>query len=143
MSIRLMTISDYEQVYALWHRTPGIGLRSLDDSQQGIERFLERNPHTCFVVEENGVVAGSVLGGHDGRRGALYHLAVDEPSQRKGLGKALVEAVLEALKQQGINRVGLLAFANNEGGNAFWEACGFTVRPDLVYRNAVLNKDNR
>lgn len=69
MQIRTMTIQDYEQVYALWLSTPGMGLNDKDDSPEGIARYLQRNPTTCFVAEENGVVIGALLSGHGGRRG--------------------------------------------------------------------------
>ena len=70
--IRTMTIEDYDEVYALWTKIRGFGLRSVDDSREGIARFLKRNPTTSVVAVEDGKVVGSILCGHDGRRGCLY-----------------------------------------------------------------------
>ncbi len=73
MNIRNMKISDYESVYALWMSCTGMGLNNLDDSKEGIEIFLKRNPTTCFVAEENGRIIGVIMVGSDGRRGYIYH----------------------------------------------------------------------
>ena len=141
MQIREMTIDDYEDAYRLWQSTPGIGLRSLDDSMDGITKFLDRNPRTCFVAVNQGTIIGTIMSGHDGRRGFIYHTAVASSYQRNGIGSALVEAALEALKSQGIHKVALVAFRSNEAGNRFWESEGFTDRTDLVYRDKALVKD--
>ena len=140
MHIRLMTPADYPQVYALWRSTPGMGLNNLDDSEEGITRYLQRNPTTCFIAEEADALIGAVLSGHDGRRAFIYHLAVAAPYRRQGIGKALVEAALEALRAEGIHKAALVVMANNAAGNAFWEQLGFTTRPDLVYRNRELDE---
>lgn len=140
MLIRLMTINDYENVYRLWSTTPGVGLNDVDDSCDGIARFLARNPRTCFVAEERGAIAGAVMCGHDGRRGVIYHTVVAEKNRRQGIGSALVRTVLDALRLEGISKVMLVVFADNEKGNAFWERMGFTVRTDLVYRNKALRE---
>ncbi len=143
MLLRVMTTADYDKAYALWTGTPGMGLRSLDDSREGIVRFLRRNPATCFVAEEGDRLAGILLCGHDGRRGYIYHTAVHPDFRRRGLGKALVDAALGALRAEGIMKAALVVFSANETGNAFWEAIGFETRKDLVYRNKSLNSENR
>ena len=73
-----MTIDDYDQVYALWSGIKGFGIRAVDDSQEGISRFLQRNPGLSVVAEDNKAIIGSILCGHDGRRGTLYHVCVAE-----------------------------------------------------------------
>ena len=138
MEIRNMNIDDYDSVYALWLSCPGMGLNNLDDSREGIAKYLARNPDTCFVAEEQGNIIGAILTGHDGRRGYISHTAVSPAYQRQGIGKQMVEAALNALKAQGINKVNLVVFARNEKGNAFWEKMGFTQRSDLIYRNRTL-----
>lgn len=143
MLLRVMTNADYDKAYALWTGTPGMGLRSLDDSREGIVRFLRRNPATCFVAEEEDRLVGILLCGHDGRRGYIYHTAVHPDFRRRGLGKALVDAALGALRAEGIMKAALVVFSANETGNAFWEAIGFETRKDLVYRNKSLNSENR
>ena len=140
MTIRIMTINDYEKTYALWLNTPNMGLNNLDDSKEGIAKYLARNPSTCFVAEENGSIIGVILSGHDGRRGYIHHTAVDENKQRHGIGANLVDAAISALEREGINKVALLVFSKNEKGNAFWEKQGFTTRNDLNYRNKAISE---
>ena len=143
LQIKKLTPEDYAAVYALWLSCPGMGLNDRDDSEEGIRRYLERNPDTCFVAEEDGRVVGVILAGHDGRRGYIYHTAVSPAYQRQGIGAKLVEAALEALRAEGVNKVALVAFSRNGVGNAFWERMGFTVRDDLVYRNKALAEMTR
>lgn len=143
MHMRIMTIEDYDRVYALWMSCKNMGFNDLDDSREGIGRYLARNPNTCFVAEEGGELAGVILAGHDGRRGFIHHMAVAEAYRRRGVGAALAERALEALRAEGIHKVALLAFKRNEAGNAFWERMGFTVRDDLNYRNRALTEMRR
>ena len=141
MKIRQMKIEDYEEVYHLWKRIRGFGIRSMDDSREGVERFLKRNPTTSVVAEENGKIVGAILCGHDGRRGCLYHVCVDEAYRRHGIGKAMVVKTMEALKEERINKVCLIAFTSNDVGNAFWNTIGWTKREDMNYYDFVLNAE--
>jgi len=143
MTIRKMNISDYEKVYAIWISCKGMGLNNLDDSREGIERFLLRNPETCFVAEADEAVVGVIMSGHDGRRGYIYHTAVLPEYKNRGIAAKLVENAMSAMKNAGINKVALVVFDRNEGGNAFWEKMGFAVREDLVYRNKNITEMTR
>ncbi|MBP0956172.1 MAG: GNAT family N-acetyltransferase [Oscillospiraceae bacterium] len=138
MTIRKITIDDYQKMYALWLSCKGMGLNDTDDSKDGIKRFLDRNPETCFAACENDDIIGVILAGNDGRRGFIYHTAVSPDCRGRGIGTALVNAALEALKDLGITKTALVVFDRNEVGNAFWEKQGFTARNDLVYRNKAL-----
>ena len=138
MQIRKMTIADYEKVYALWMSCKNMGFNDIDDSKEGIARFLERNPNTSFVAIENDELLGIILGGHDGRRGYIYHMSVAENHRKKGIGSNLVEKCLESFKNEKISKVALLVFKYNENGNAFWEKQGFILREDVNYRNIGL-----
>ena len=138
MEIRKMQAEDYPQAYALWRACPGVGLNNLDDSPEGIARFLKRNPETCLAAMEDGRLVGVILVGSDGRRGYIYHTAVHPDCRRQGIATALVEQALEGLKRMGIHKAALVVFARNTDGNGFWEKQGFTVREDLVYRNKTL-----
>ena len=142
MMIRTMTIEDFDQVHALWMTIKGFGIRSIDDSKEGVERFLKRNPTTSVVAEIDNKIVGSILCGHDGRRGCLYHVCVDEKYRRHGIGKAMVVYAMQALKREKINKVSLIAFTVNDIGNAFWNTIEWTERKDLNYYEFVLNEEN-
>ena len=143
MEIRSMTITDYPDVYELWISSAGMGLNDLDDSKEGVDKFLKRNPTTCFVVTEGNKVVGVIIAGHDGRRGYIYHTAVAKQYKRQGIGRRLVESSLKALSEEGINKVGLFVFNRNEGAKRFWKKMGFETRTpeegdDIVYYNKAL-----
>lgn len=140
--IRSMTMEDYDRVYALWMQISGFGIRSVDDSREGIARFLRRNPGCSVVAEKDGRIVGSILCGHDGRRGCLYHVCVDKDYRKQGIGKAMVVFAMEALKKEQINKISLIAFTVNDIGNAFWKEIGWTKREDLNYYDFTLNEAN-
>lgn len=137
-----MTIEDYEGVKALWLSIKGFAIRSIDDSKEGVTRFLNRNPGTSVVAVEDGKIVGAILCGHDGRRGCLYHVCVAQEYRRQGIGKAMVIHCMEALKKEKINKVSLIAFTVNDIGNAFWRQIGWTKREDLNYYDFTLNSEN-
>lgn len=140
--IRVMTMEDYDGVRELWMKIKGFGIRSIDDSREGVERFLKRNPSTSVVAVEDGKIVGSILCGHDGRRGCLYHVCVDEAYRMRGIGKSMVVQCMEALRAEQINKVTLIAFTKNDIGNAFWKEIGWTKREDLNYYDFTLNEEN-
>ncbi len=141
--IRVMSIDDYDSVYNLWINTPGMGLNSTDDSREGIDKYLRRNPATSFVAECDGKIVGVIVAGHDGRRGYIYHTAVLPDYRNQGIAKKLVDYAMDALDKEGINKVALVAFGKNDAGNGFWEHIGFEKREDLVYRNKNIHVLNR
>jgi len=140
--VRTMQIEDYDQVYALWMTIKGFSIRSIDDSSEGVARFLKRNPTTSVVAVMDGKVVGAILCGHDGRRGCLYHVCVQEQYRMLGIGKAMVVACMNALREEKISKVSLIAFTKNDVGNAFWRCIGWTKREDLNYYDFVLNQKN-
>lgn len=138
VNIRVMTIADYDGICEVWenHR----GTNPVDDSYDGFAKYLRRNPTTSFVAEDNGKIVGTILAGHDGRRGLFHHVSVLPEYQKQGIGKMLVDHAMDALEKEGITKVLLVVFKDNDNGNAFWEHLGFTVREDLYYRNKHINK---
>lgn len=140
--IRVMTMKDYDEVFALWSKIKGFAMRSIDDSYIGVERFLKRNPNTSVVAIEDDKIVGAILCGHDGRRGCLYHVCVDSDYRLRGIGKAMVVKCMQALKEEQISKVSLIAFSENDIGNAFWHTIGWTERLDLNYYDFVLNEAN-
>ena len=142
MKIRAMEIADYQQVYKLWMQIEGFGLRTIDDSEEGITRFLERNPHTSVVAEEEGELIGSILCGHDGRTGFFYHVCVEKNHRNRGIATKMTNFAMEALRKEHINKVSLVAFCQNETGNACWHELGWKEREDLNCYDYILNPDN-
>ncbi|MEG1848735.1 MAG: GNAT family N-acetyltransferase [Lachnospiraceae bacterium] len=140
--IRTMTLEDYDMVYALWQTIKGFSIRSIDDSREGVARFLMRNPACSVVAVEDEIVVGAILCGHDGRRGCLYHVCVNPAYRLRGIGKEMVVRAMEALKAEQISKVSLIAFTENDIGNAFWNEIGWTERLDLNYYDFVLNTQN-
>ena len=137
-----MREADYDAVRALWLTIRGFGIRALDDSREDVVRFIRRNPTTSVVaVNEDGRVVGSILCGSDGRQGALYHVCVAREYRRRGIGTRMVGHCMERLREMGINKVALIAFASNDVGNAFWRQIGWK-RSDVNYYEFILNKDN-
>lgn len=140
--VRVMAEEDYDQLYRLWKTIKGFGIRSMDDSKEGVSRFLHRNPTTSIVAEAGGEIVGAILCGHDGRRGCFYHVCVREDYRKQGIGKAMAVSAMRALQKEQINKVCLIAFKKNEVGNSFWKSVGWTFREDLNYYDFVLNDDN-
>ena len=142
MKVRTMTIEDYQGVYELWMSIKGFAIRSIDDSKEGVERFLKRNPTSSVVAVKDNKIVGSILCGHDGRRGCLYHVCVHEDCRMQGIGKSMVVHCMKALEKEKISKVSLIAFTQNDIGNAFWKEIGWLKREDLNYYDFVLNKEN-
>ncbi len=141
--VRVMTIEDYDEVWELWNSIHGFGLRSVDDSREGIERFLRRNPTTSVVDIEDGKIVGAILCGHDGRRACLYHVCVSEKYRMHGIGKKMVSFCCERLKEEQINKVCLNAFVTNIVGNKFWQKMKWNLRDDMYYYDLALNTENK
>lgn len=142
LKIRQMTMEDFEEVHHLWMEIHGFGIRSVDDSKEGVERFLKRNPTTSMVAEVDEKIIGAILCGHDGRRGCLYHVCVEESYRKHGIGQKMVERCLQELKEEKICKVNLIAFEKNEIGNRFWQKLGWDFRDDVNYYECVLNEKN-
>ena len=94
--VREMTMEDYDQVYKLWTKISGFRIRSIDDSREGVERFLKRNPTTSVVAVQNGHIIGNILCGHDGRTGCFYHVCVEDSYRHHGVGYKMVRAAIKA-----------------------------------------------
>ena len=140
--IRAMEPGDYDMLKVLWLGIKGFAIRSIDDSREGVLKFINRNPGFSVVAQENGQIIGAILCGHDGRRGCLYHVCVDQAHRRRGIGRSMVLYCMNKLKDEGINKVSLIAFTKNDIGNAFWKEIGWTKREDLNYYDFTLNEEN-
>jgi len=136
-----MQIEDYDDVLALWNASL-TSTRDVTDTREAIAKFLQRNPNISVVATVGAdanppapKIVGSILCGHDGRRGFLYHVAVDETMRRQGVAQAMLNACLQALRDEGIHKCALTAFKHNEQGNALWTRMGFSIREDIYYRD--------
>ncbi len=136
IEIRIMSSSDYSGAIDLWKALPGLGLSSADDFS-AIDLFLRKNPDTCFVAVNEGKIIGTVLGGNDGRRGYIYHLAVHQNFQKIGLGKALLEKCLLSLRSEGIKKCHIFVISSNTEGLDFWTKMGWLLRNDIL----IMSKD--
>ncbi len=140
--IRPMTMEDYDEVFEMWQSISGFGIRTIDDSREGIARFMERNPGLSVVALHGGRIIGGILCGHDGRRGCLYHVCVRVEYRMLGIGQEMVARCKEALRREGVNKINLIAFCSNSIGNRFWQKLKWKHRADCNYYEEVLNPDN-
>ena len=140
-SIKKVTMDDYDGICELWNTVEQSrrALNPVDDSREGIDRYLRRNPETCFVAVKHNRIIGVILTGHDGRRGIIHHLCVHPDYRRMGIAEHLVSLAEEALQKEGIQKIFGLVFKDNETANAFWEQQGYSLRTNLNYRNKSLN----
>ncbi|HEY4319076.1 MAG TPA: GNAT family N-acetyltransferase [Herbaspirillum sp.] len=130
LCIRPMTIEDYDLVFKLLKKAPGITFRDAD-SRENTARYLVRNPGFSFVALDESRITGCIMAGHDGRRGYLQHLMVDGERRHEGIASALLERCLAALEANGIFKFHIDVLADNEEGAAYWESRGWQLRSDI------------
>ncbi len=135
--IRPFHIDDYDAVFALWRETEGVGLSQADE-RPAIARYLDRNPGLSFVATMHSRIIAAVLCGHDGRRGFIHHLAVQAEYQKQGIGQALVERCVDALRQEGIDKCHLFVYATNANARTFWRRLDWQPRDDLVLMSKMI-----
>lgn len=140
VEISPLRIEDYDDAIRLWRAMEGLQLRTVD-SRDGIARYLERNPGCSFAARVHGVLAGTALCGHDGRRGYLHHLAVAPEHRRHGLATALVDRCLDALERRGIAKCLAFVIADNTSGFSFWTRAGWERREDLTVVSIIRGAD--
>ncbi len=138
--VEKMRVDDYEEIHKIWSNSNGVTLRAIDDSREGIGRFLKRNPNNSLICRLNKKIIGGILCGHDGRKGFIYHTVVKDKYRGSGVGKKLVEDAIKSLKDEHITKIGVLINSDNPSGNDFWESLGFKYFSDLNYR--ILPLDN-
>ncbi len=141
MEYRTINIKDYDEIFELWNSTEQSrrALNPVDDTREGIDRYLKRNPNTCFAAVTDDKIVGVILTGHDGRRGIIHHMCVHPDYRRRGIAGQLVSLAEDALKKEGIQKVFGLVFKDNDTANFFWEQQGYSIRTNLNYRNKSLN----
>ena len=128
---REFSLDDYDAALQLWQRVEGLEVAEGDD-REGVAQFLARNPGLSRVATDGPAIVGVVLCGHDGRRGHIYHLAVDPAYRRYGLGKRLVQECLDGLRRADLVRAIILVADYNLGGAEFWKRAGWEDIPGAV-----------
>jgi ribosomal protein S18 acetylase RimI-like enzyme len=136
ISYEKLLAKHYDEVITLWMRTEGVGLGKGDNKDE-LTVFLEQNKGFCFIARFENKIIGTILCGHDGRRGYIYHVAVDKDFRRQGIAKKMVEIGLEGLKKTGIGKCHLFVFKFNTEAQSFWSETGWKERTDLV----IMSKD--
>jgi N-acetylglutamate synthase len=131
ISTREFLIGDYEASIELWKRVEGLEIAEGDD-KESVSQFVKRNPGLSRVAIDGSTIVGVVLCGHDGRRGHIYHLAVDPKYHGQGLGKRLVEECFDRLRDARIQRVIILVANDNSRGRQFWLRCGWEELPAAI-----------
>lgn len=121
---------------ALWERSEGVGLSEADE-RHSIAAFLTRNPGLSHIALQEGKVVGTVLCGHDGRRGLIHHLVVSSSCRRLGIGRLLLRQGLSSLSGAGIQKAHLLVFRSNASGLAFWRSVGAEERSSMALFSLV------
>ena len=132
--IRTMTIGDYDGVYDLWLNTPGMGINGTDDSREGIEKYIVRNPTTSFVAVDDGKIVGVIMAGHDGRRGFIHHTAVLPAYRGRGIATKLMKKAHELAGGEKDIAVYLIA---NEDAVPFYEKIGMKRADDVMQYNHI------
>jgi len=130
MNFRPMKESDYQKIVSLWQNAEGVRLRDAD-SQEGISKYLQRNPGLSFVAELNGNIVGTIMAGHDGKRGYLQHLAVALDHRKKGIATELLNRCLSALNAAGITKSHIHVLCENETAKTYWKNRGWLKRDDI------------
>jgi ribosomal protein S18 acetylase RimI-like enzyme len=121
---REFVIEDYKTAVELWKRVEGVEIAEGDD-REGVARFLARNPGLSRVATDGSTMIGVAFCGNDGRRGYIYHLAVDPNYRGQGVGKRLVDECLEGLRRLGLQRANIMVATDNPRGREFWSKCGW------------------
>ena len=131
LETREMTAGDYDEVFRLWESAEGVGLTDAD-SREGVEKYLDRNPGLGLVACQEGQIIGTILGGHDGRRGYLHHMAVAPQHRRRGIGSALVRDASHGLRHPASTNATLGFIRRTRTPRSSWRKIGWSERADLV-----------
>ena len=141
VSFHEMKIEDYDEIYALWINTDGMGISGAD-LKENVDRYLNRNPGGSFVAKANGKIVGTILCGHDGRRGYIYHLTIADDFRKQGIANRLVDLALEKLLEDGIVKCHVMVFADNISGVRYWEHNGWKNRTDITLVSKLFGIDD-
>ncbi|MFW9947394.1 MAG: GNAT family N-acetyltransferase [Candidatus Odinarchaeota archaeon] len=139
MKIENFSLQFYEDVVDIWKKT-GISITSSDTKDQLIV-MLDRNPDLCLIAKIDDKVIGVVMGGFDGRRGYVHHLAIHPEYQKRGYGKLIMDELIERLKKKRVHKIHLFIEKQNEDVIAFYKKLGWEIRKDLVMMSFIPDKN--
>lgn len=131
MVIEVMDIGHYDEIYALWQITSKRALSDAD-SRESLDRYLNRNSGMSQVALVDGKIVGTVLAGHDGRRGFIHHMAVLPQYRRHGIARALAQTAVQRIYEDGIKKTHIFVFRDNDLGKSFWSSIGWKYCDDLT-----------
>lgn len=139
MKIETFIMDHYQDVITLWKKA-GISVGS-SDSEQEIEKVLQRNPSLFLVGKKESRIISVVIGGYDGRRGYVHHLAVDPEFQRMGYGEKLMEELMNRFREMKVHKIHLFIEKDNKNVVNFYQHHGWEVRNDLIMMSFISNND--
>ncbi len=139
MKIEKFTMESYENVVQLWRKS-GISVGSTDTREE-LERMLQRNPNLFLIGKVNNRIIGVVIGGFDGRRGYVHHLAVDPDYQKKGYGKMIMDELIEKFRKIGVHKIHLFIEKYNKDVVEFYRNLGWEIRDDLIMMSFIPDKN--
>jgi len=128
LNIELVSEADIPAMLAFWRNTPGLGV---GDEEASLRDFIRRNPTTCLLVKSGDSIVSTVMGGFDGRRGYIYHLAVHPDYQRRGWGTKMLQEVIIRLEELKAEKIHLFVFKDNQVAQAFYESQAWVKRHDI------------
>lgn len=128
--IRALLETDYESAVKIWEAC-SITLGA-SDSKEEILKFMKKNPSTCFGAENNGILTGTVLGGFDGRRGLIHHLAVLPQYRALGIAKKLMMELENSFNKIGVVKINFWVEKRNIEVVKFYEKLGYELRDDIL-----------
>lgn len=135
MKIEKFTMEFYETVVNLWKKA-GINVGSTDTRKE-LERMLQRNPNLFLIGKVDNSVIDVVMGGFDGRRGYVHHLAIDPDYQRRGYGKMLMNDLIEKFRKMSVHKIHLFIEKYNKDVVEFYQNLGWEMRDDLIMMSFV------
>ncbi|TFF89846.1 MAG: GNAT family N-acetyltransferase [Promethearchaeota archaeon] len=139
MKVERFNMNQYKEIIHIWKRA-GINVGS-SDTKEEIEKMLNRNPNLFLIGKTDEKIIAVVLGGYDGRRGYVHHLAIDPDYQNMGYGKKLMEALMLRFKKMRVHKIHLFIEKYNLNVINFYEKLGWKIRDDLVMMSFILDKN--
>ena len=138
MIIRKLTKDDIQNMISAWKEEPSIDLNDIDDSEERLYIFLKKNSEYCLGIFIESQMIACALASDDARRGYIYHFYVDKNHRHKGYGTLLLNAIIEKMRKNQIQKIHINYFVDNIQAAYFWEKKGFVKRNELQMSTFVI-----